>query len=298
MPAARMPAAEVHIDEALVRRLVDSQFPQWAHLDLEAVASPGWDNALFRLGPELVVRLPRRQLGAELVPNEHRWLAELAPRLPLPIPVPVGRGVPAAGYPWPWSVCRWFPGRRAADVELGDEEQRALAAALGRFLTALHVPAPPDAPGNPWRGVPLAARAETTDRHLATLSERADIADLSARWQEALAAPAWPGPALWIHGDLHPANLLVDDGRLTAVLDFGDLTAGDPANDLSVAWMLFSPGERALLRRTVAADAATWARARGWAVALALAYLANSADNPVIEGIGHRTVAAVLADAA
>jgi aminoglycoside phosphotransferase (APT) family kinase protein len=297
MPAARMPAAEVPIDAALVRRLVDSQFPRWAGLDLEAVDSPGWDNALFRLGPELVVRLPRRQLGADLVPNEHRWLPQLAPLLPLPVPMPLGRGVPGSGYPWPWSICPWFPGRRASDVEFRDSERRDLASTLGRFLNALHAPAPPDAPDNPWRGVPLEARAEATDRYLASVSELSDAVALGALWQEALTVPPWEGPALWIHGDLHPANLIVDGNRLTAVVDFGDLTAGDRATDLSVAWMLFGPDERALFRQSVGADEATWARARGWAVSLTLAYLANSADNPVIEGIGRRAASAILAEA-
>lgn len=294
MPPRRMPAPDVPIDADLVRLLVADQFPQWAALEIVPVESPGWDNALYRLGPELVVRLPRRVLGAELVPNEQRWLPVLAPRLPLPVPVPLGCGVPGAGYPWPWSVCRWLPGRSVAEGGLRGVEVGALASSLGAFLAALHVPAPPDAPRNPWRGVPLADRDEATRGYLADLRGEVDTGTLGAMWDEALLAPSWRGPDVWIHGDLHPANLLLHEHRLHAVVDFGDVCAGDPATDLAVAWTLL-PGEaRGLLRRAVGADDDTWARARGWAVSLSLAYLANSADNPLIAGIGRRGVTELL----
>lgn len=295
MPPRRMPAADVPIDTDLVRRLVADQFPHWAGLEMAPVESPGWDNALFRLGPELLVRLPRRALGAELVPNEQRWLPVLAPTLPLPVPVPIGCGVPGAGYPWPWSVCRWLPGRSVADAGLAGVDPGALADSLGAFLAALHVPAPPDAPRNPWRGVPLAERDEATRGYLADLEGELDVAGLRALWDEALGLPAWRGPDVWVHGDLHPANLILHEHRLHAVVDFGDLCAGDPATDLSVAWMLLPSEARDRLRAAGGADDDTWARARGWAVSLSLAYLANSADNPIIEGIGHRTVAELLA---
>jgi aminoglycoside phosphotransferase (APT) family kinase protein len=293
------PAAEVDIDAALVRVLLVEQHPDLAHLPLEVVAS-GWDNALVRLGDELVVRLPRRAAGAALVDHEHRWLPELASMLPLPVPAPVRTGRPGAGYPWAWSVCRWVPGViAAADPPL---DPLRLARDLGAFLAALHVPAPPGAPHNPYRGIPLADRAERFEEHLALVAPTVDASALRACWAEAVAAPSWGRPPVWVHGDLHPANLIVRDGVLAAVIDFGDLTAGDPATDLAVAWMVLPPAARPALRAAAggatAVDDATWTRARGWALALALAYLAGAADEPVITRIGRHTLAAVLADPA
>jgi aminoglycoside phosphotransferase (APT) family kinase protein len=300
MPApAPKPAAEVDVDAPLVARLLAEQHPDLAHLPLEPVGS-GWDNALVRVGDGLVARLPRRAVAAEVVAHEHRWLPELAPTLPLPVPVPVRTGRPGAGYPWPWSLCRWEPGVVAA----ADPAFDPLVAArhLGAFLAALHVPAPLDAPRNPFRGVPLADRVERFEDHLGLVAAIVDAAALRACWADALAAPPWDHPAVWVHGDLHPANLVVHDGRLAAVLDFGDLTAGDPATDLAVAWMLLPAAARPALRAAAGAgaaiDDATWARARGWAVALGLACLAGAADEPLISRIGRRTMTAVLADPA
>jgi aminoglycoside phosphotransferase (APT) family kinase protein len=292
-PAADMPAAEVDLDPALVRSLLEEQHPDLADLPLTPLAF-GWDNAVLRLGDDLVVRLPRRSLAAALVGHEQRWLPSLAPSLPLPVPFPVRVGRPSAalGYPWSWSVCPWLPGdvagRRPPD-DLADA-----ARVLGAFVRALHVPAPPDAPVNPYRGVPLSARDASLHDWLDRLADTLDPAPILARWTRHLETPAWRGAALWLHGDLHPANLLVHDGRLSAVIDFGDLTSGDPAGDLFVAWMLFPPAARAVFRDAAGdVDDDTWDRAEGWALLMALAYLANSADNPLITAIGHRTLAAL-----
>jgi aminoglycoside phosphotransferase (APT) family kinase protein len=287
------PPAEVDIDADLVGRLLAEQHPDLAHLPRRVVAS-GWDNVMVRIGNDLVARLPRRTLSAGHAEHELRWLPELAPRLPLPVPAPVRAGLPGCGYPWAWSICPWLPGRPAHTEPLADPD--AVAVALGRFVTALHVPAPADAPVNPYRGVPLAERHERFEAHLAVLAGRVDAAAVRERWAPLAGAPPWDGPPVWLHGDLHPDNLLVHDGRLAAVVDFGDLTAGDPGVDLAAAWMLLPPASRPLLRHEAGADDATWARAQGWALALALAMLAGSADDPVISGIGQRTLTAVLAD--
>jgi aminoglycoside phosphotransferase (APT) family kinase protein len=295
--AQNTPAAEVDISAELVRRLLAEQHPDLAHLSLTVLAS-GWDNVILQLGDNFLVRLPRRAIAAELVRHEQRWLPELAPRLPLPIPAPVRVGLPGLGYPWAWSVLPRLPWHNAARTPPAD--LGAAADTLGRFLGALHTPAPPDHPINRVRGVPLAARNAATVGRIADLDATIDAAAARRGWQAALDVPPWTGEPRWLHGDLHPANILVDDGRLSAIIDFGDITAGDPATDLAAAWMLLPTSEHASLRdgyRTTndaAIDDHTWARARGWALALSLAMLAHSADNPMMADIGRRTLTSSL----
>ena len=292
VPASEQPAAEVDIDAGLVRRLLDEQHPDLASLDLELVAA-GWDNVMFRLGRDFAVRLPRRQVAVPLIEHEQRWLPELAKRLPVPIPAPVRVGVAGCGYPWPWSVCPWLPGTMAATAVL---DELGVADDLARFLTALSTPAPADAPANPVRGVPLQERDESMRTRLAQVAELVDVVAVRAEWDRALRVQEWQGPPMWLHGDLHPANLLVERGRLSAVIDFGDITAGDPATDLLVAWTVLGPGARQRLRVAVDADEATWRRGRGWALLHGVACVSSSADNELIAAIGRRTVAEVLAD--
>jgi len=289
-----MPAAEFHVSLGLVRRLLAAQQPDLAHLPV-AVMANGWDNLICRLGGELVVRLPRRAMGANLIVHEQRWLPVIAQRLPLPIPAPVRTGRPALGYPWPWSIVPFLPGRVAAEEPPADLADAA--ADLGRFLGALHVPAPPDAPVNPFRGVPLAERSAVVAENAGILSGLIDRRAVTRMWDAVVATPRWDGPPVWLHGDLHPANILVDRGRISGVIDFGDITSGDPAADLSVAWMFLPARYHDAFRAASehGADDETWARARGWALALSLAFLAHSADNPLIAGIGQRTIETVLA---
>jgi aminoglycoside phosphotransferase (APT) family kinase protein len=269
--------------------------PDLEALDISPLAE-GWDNAIFRLGPELVVRLPRREVAVELLEHELRWLPELAPVLPLRIPAPVRAGHPAAAYRWPWSVCPWLPGDVAERAVIDDISEAATA--MGRFVAALHRPAPADAPRNPVRGVPLADRAAVTLERIETIADLIDASAVRSCWDHLVATPTWAGPRLWVHGDLHPLNILVNDGRVSAVIDFGDLNAGDPATDLSIAWMLFPPELRPVFRAEAGdVDDDTWERGKGWALALSLAYIANSSDHPAIAQIGARTLAAVLADA-
>ena len=291
MTFAPKPAAEVDIDVPLVRALLREQHPDLAHLRPVKVAE-GWDNALFRLGDELAVRLPRRAASAALIAHEQRWLPELSVGLPLPVPVPVRVGVAGPTFRWAWSVVPWLPGRSlllAPSLDGGE-----MADTLGRFLRALHRPAPVDAPTNPWRGVPLAARTDALQRHLQQLDGVVDRAAILALWDRVLAAPTWTGPALWIHGDLHPGNLLACDGRLSGVIDFGDLTAGDPATDLSVVYMLPRAVRSSFEAWSGDEPAAVQLRARGWALALGLAYLAHSRDEDAMAMLGERALDAAL----
>ena len=293
-----MPAAEIDVSPDLVRRLLAAQHPDLAHLPVEVMTN-GWDNVICRVGSELLARMPRREMGARLIVNEQRWLPVLQPRLPLPVPAPVRTGQPGLGYPWPWSVVALIPGQVAARTPPADPRDAAVS--MGRFLAALHTAAAPDAPPHASRGVPLADRGEVFAENLAILGDRVDHTAVMRVWGPAVASPRWDGPPLWLHGDLHPANILVHQGRISGVIDFGDITSGDPAADLSVAWMLLPAAHHDVFQnayRTAAthpADEACWARAKGWALTLGVVCLAHSADNPLIAGIGQRTITAVLA---
>lgn len=298
---ADMPGAEIAIDAPLVRSLLDAQHPDLAASPIERVAV-GWDNEVWRLGDALAVRLPRRSMGADLLAREQAWLPALAARLPLPVPTPVRVGVPdeRVGYPWAWSIVAWVAGDTAlAHPPL---DRMATATTLGRFLAALHVPASPEVtPNVADRGAPLARRDAALRPRLARLAPAARERALSI-WEDALATPPWSGPPVWVHGDLHPGNVLVDDaGALASIIDWGDIGAGDPAVDLSVGWMLLTEAERPALRAEAtidgaAVDDATWVRARASALAHALAVLANSDDHPVLAAMGRHTLDQVLAD--
>ncbi len=296
--AAKMHADEVDIDAELVRRLVETQLPAWAGLSLERVVSSGTDNALYRLGADLVVRLPRIDWAVGQVEKEQRWLPVLGPQLPLDVPVPVAVGSPDLGYPWSWSVYRWLEGELATVDRLADE--RGAAYTLGQFVASLQRidasggPAPGD--HNSWRGVDLAEREPFTSEAIASLHGLIDVDAVTSAWQRALAAPAWDSGPRWIHGDLQPGNLLAVDGRLSAVIDFGCLGVGDPACDLLVAWNLFSGEARDAYRAAVGVDDATWTRGIGWAVSTAVVALDYyRGTNPVLVAGAYRALSEILA---
>jgi len=297
--AGKMHADEVETDAALVRRLLAGQFPPWAELPIERVASAGTDNALYRLGDELAVRLPRIGWAAVHVGKECEWLPRLAPRLPLALPVPVAKGEPAEGYPFSWSVCRWLPGENATVERIGDQLQAALD--LAQFVTALQRI---DATAGPaagrhisFRGMPLAIRDAQVRTAIASLDDMIDAGAASAAWKAALGVPEWRRAPVWFHGDLQSGNLLVVGSRLSAVIDFGCAGVGDPAVDMSVAWNLFAGEAREVYRAALAVDDATWARGRGWALCCALIALPYYRDtNPVLAAISRYAIEQVLAD--
>lgn len=291
---AEIPAAEVGIDAALVSRLLVEQCPHLVDARLEPFAN-GWDNELFALGPNLLVRLPRREAAAELIVHEITFLPRLAPRLPVPVPVPVFAGRPADDFPWRWTVVPRLPGTSAAEVQVPG--RAAAAPGLAAFLTALHLPADADAPVNPFRGVPLTDKVGIWPQRIRKVAGQQAAAD----WLRAAAVPAWPGPPLWLHGDPHPMNLLLgSDGSLQGVIDFGDLCGGDPASDLATAWLMFDAPARARFREQCDLsgiyDPAIWLRAWAWALGLACAFALSSDNMPALAGIARHGLTETLAN--
>lgn len=271
------------IDEGLVQRLLTKQFPQWADLPVSPVPRSGMDNATFRLGPDLSVRLPRYERWAGQVEREHRWLPWLASQLPIPISEPLAQGEPAEGYLFPWSVYRWLDGETATTEGLADPH--ATAKELAAFVRALQRIDPTGGPGPQWsnafRGVPmgderdsLASEARVRPK-IAELNGVVDTDALTAVWQAALRAPAWDREPVWVHGDLAVGNLLAVDGRLSAIIDFGTLAVGDPAVDVLPAWTFLPAEARNTFRDALDVDDATWARGRGWALAGSLPVLSD-----------------------
>jgi len=293
-----MQPGKVDIDASLVSQLVATQFPQWAHLSIRPVEFGGWDNRTFHLGEQMTVRLPSAAAYSLQVEKEQRWLPRLAPQLPLPIPVPLAMGQPADGYPWHWSVYRWLDGEIATTESITDLRQFAID--LARFLIALYridpTGGPPPGPHNFFRGGSLTVYDGETRQALKTLDGQIDTGMAAEVWEAALAS-SWPGPPVWVHGDVSSGNLLVEEGRLSAVIDFGSSAVGDPACDLYIAWTFFDEKSRDTFRAALPLDGATWARGRGWTLWKAMITLAEHMDaNPDKAGIARRVINEVLAD--
>ncbi|GAB3903004.1 hypothetical protein GCM10029964_094310 [Kibdelosporangium lantanae] len=280
------------IDAALARRLVDTQFPQWTGLPLRRHTPAGSDHVIYRLGDELSVRLPRHAGAITQAEKEAEWLPRLAPHLPLAVPVPVEVGEADFGYPWPWAVSRWLAGEVATVDALSDSHEAAHA--LAGFLTALHgfdADAPDDLTGQP-----LAARDASTRSAITEVGAAFDPTAMTELWDAALDAPSWSRPPAWFHGDFHTGNLLTASGRLSAVIDFGELGVGDPARDLIIAFTLMSAETRATFRAALDVDDDTWTRGRGWALATGLtAYTCYAAVDPHVAAQTTRQISQALA---
>lgn len=285
------------IDAALVRHLISSQFPQWAALPVTAVEPGGWDNRTFRLGDRMIVRLPSAAAYALQVEKEQAWLPRLAPQLPVPIPVPLAEGHPDAHFPWPWSVYGWLDGETARDTLPGDLV--AFAQDVAAFLTALQkadaTGGPLPGPHNFQRGGPPAFYDAQARQALADLVGRIDTTAAAEVWDTALAS-RWEPPPVWFHGDIAWGNLLVRDGRLGAVIDFGTSGIGDPACDLVIAWTLFEGESRAAFRAGLSLDAATWTRGRGWGLWKALITAAGIDANQAEAERSRRVIDQILDD--
>jgi len=286
----RMHDDELELDEALAHRLLAEQFPNWSELPLRRIEPSGTDNAIFRLGDELSVRLPRRDGPTKPESKELDWLPQLASRLPLEVPVPVAQGRPGVGYPWFWEIHSWVEGETVPVEEI--DAVRA-ARDLAALVLALQQVEPTGAP--PGRGVPLAER----DSEFRFWLERFDgDSRVSAEWERALAAPPWDGPPVWHHGDLDCRNWLVRDGRISGVIDWGAMGVGDPACDVMVAWKLHSHEARDAFRAALPTDDATWERARGWAVSQAVGALSyyTPENNPSLYHEGEKWLELVLSE--
>lgn len=268
MPAHKMHVDELDTDEALVRRLLAAQFPHWAELPIAALPFGGTDNAIYRLGDELSVRMPRRSdWAAGSVDKEFEWLPKLASLLPLPVPTPIARGAAGEGYPHEWSVFSWLDGEDATGAPL---DLRRAALDLAELLGTLWRIDPSGGPPAGGRGGSLHPRDEWVRAGIEALGDLIDAAAVTAAWDAALAAPEWDGPPVWIHGDLDARNLLVRDARITGVLDWNSICVGDPACDVKVAWAVLDAETRPVFRDLLEIDDATWARGRGWALSQAM----------------------------
>ena len=267
---------KIHINSTLAQQLIATQFPQLADLPIKPVEPGGWDNRTFRLGEHMNIRLPSAAQYASKIEKEYHWLPKLAPLLPLTIPTPLAVGRPTEEYPFPWSIYQWIDGETASINNIADSSQCAID--LATFLIALqHI----DSTGGPiagqhnfYRGGNLKIYNTETQLAIKKLKNQYDTNVVQKIWNKAINSQ-WNNPPVWIHGDISPANLLVKNGKLIAVIDFGGLGIGDPACDLAIAWTFFNKKDRNTFRTTLAVDNATWERARGWALWKALIIVAQ-----------------------
>ena len=295
----KMHVDQLDIDVSLVRRLLAEQFPHWTDLPIVRVKSAGTENAIYRLGDDLAIRLPYRPVNTTQVDKDHRWLPLLSPHLPLPIPVPVAKGTPDEGYPSQWSVCRWLPGENVTLDRLVDPSQAAKE--LAKFIHTLQQidSSGGPAPGahNFFRGIPLADRDGYTRAAIAKSTSLVDSDAVTTTWERDLQPPAWGEPPVWIHGELVPGNLLALSGQLSGVIDWGGLAVGDPATELLPAWNLFQHESRDAFRTEIDVDDATWARGRGLALSVALVALPYYLEtNPIIVRWARHMIDEVLKD--
>jgi len=288
----------IEISVSLVRQLVATQFPQWANFEIRPVEFDGHDNRTFHLGDEMSVRMPSHERYVGHVSSEQKWLPKLSQHLPLPIPEPVGVGKPGPDYPWPWTVNRWVQGDNASLDNIYDLNE--FAKDLAGFLNALQAVDAADAPkpgkDNFYRGGQLSMYDSEARECIEALSNVIDTSAAKTVWDLALEA-TWKHAPVWIHGDIAVGNLLVRNGKLCAVIDFGQLAAGDPSCDTTIAWTLFSDSSKEVFQAEFNVDDATWARGRGWALWKALLGLkAHRANNPQNAVIAKEVILNILAE--
>lgn len=294
MVSNKTPEAEYTINEALVHQLLKKQHPDLADLPI-IVLDEGWDNQMFRIGKSYLMRLPRREMASPLIANEQHWLPKIADQLPLPISRPVRFGTSGFGYPCSWSILPWIEGTSADLCGPTIDHVEAFVA----FLQALHVPAPQNAPLNPYRGVPLKTRAKSAEARMEKLQAHYPdlIAPLTKIWKTALNCPIDMDDT-WIHGDLHAKNVLMHQGKISGVIDWGDITSGDRATDLAAIWMLFSDKDvrqKAIDLFGTSMTENTWLRAKGWAILFGCLLLYTGInDHPRHKAMGEKTLIRII----
>ncbi len=292
-------SANVEITVALVRQLIDSQFPQWAKLPIKPVEFSGWDNRTFHLGETMSVRLPSAEGYTPQAAKEQRWLPILAPHLPLPVPTLLAQGKPTDYFPWKWGVYGWIDGETANRKRIGNLDE--FAKTLAYFLRCLSlidpIGGPPAGAHSAYRGAPLSVYDGETRQAIDVLRSEVEATTATEIWELALAS-TWQGPPVWFHGDMASGNLLVQNGRLSAVLDFGCCGIGDPACDLVIAWTFLDENSRAIFRAELELDTTTWSRGRGWALWKALITLREHlhTNNKAKANEARRTIDAVFSD--
>lgn len=284
---------------SFVHKLISEQFPNWADLPINRFNSSGTDNIIYRLGKNMAVRLPSNEGGSLQIKKEYQWLPFIEKHLPVSVPTPIALGNPIEEYPWHWSVYKWIDGEDAITGRMDDPYQVAID--LGQCVKVLQRidPSGGPTPGdhNFWRGVPLTMRDEYVREAIANLQNDIDTNLATLAWEAALKAPIWGKDPVWIHGDLLAGNLLINQGRLCAIIDFGGLGIGDPACDWLFAWSLLSVKTREKLRKELSVDEATWERGRGWALSVGLIALPYyKISNPVFAGIARRLIEEALED--
>jgi aminoglycoside phosphotransferase (APT) family kinase protein len=287
----------VTIDEALVGQLVQRQFAQWSNLPVVKVVPGGWDNRTFRLGKELLVRLPSAQRYVAQVEKEQVWLPKLASVLPLPIPAPIAMGKPGSGFPWVWSIYQWQEGVTVDQARI--ENSDGLAFDLARFLTSLYKAdasrGPPPGQHNFYRGGDLAVYADEARAAIVQLGKTIDGPACTVLLEDALASK-WQNPPVWVHGDVTPGNLLTINGELSAVIDFGSSAVGDPSCDMAIAWTYFDRSGREVLRRELGLDEAAWTRGKGWALWKALITMSGNSSNQKMLSLAQTTLQALTSE--
>ncbi len=285
---------EISIDMQLIRQLLIEQFPQYSEHSIKRIQSDGTDNAIFRLGPDLCIRMPRIKEADKQIILEQQWLPKIAPSLPLATPTLIGKGHPNNDYPLHWSIYRWLKGCDAFTEENIDLNQSAID--FAHFILDLQKIDTINAPLS-RRGTPLIERDTAVRQIIEALKNDLNPHTVTRIWEDCLQAPTWDKPSVWTHGDLLPANLLIQKGRLSAVIDFGLMGIGDPACDLIPAWSLFTGESRTLFRRTLNIDDATWMRGRGWALSIALIiipYYKNT--NPGLTAVASKIISEILSE--
>lgn len=279
---------KIEITEGFVKNLIEEQFPQYAHLPVKTVPVQGWDNRTFRLGEEMLVRLPSAGKYMRQIKKEHKWLPKLASNLPLPIPVPLALGKPSKDYPWKWSIYKWLEGQSANSIEMDEETLQNVAAQLAHFLNKLHQFAPSEAPPpglhNWWRAAHTSVYDADTRVLIKKLGHVIDSKKALALWKKAIGSK-WNKDPVWVHGDVASGNILVKDNNLSAVIDFGCMGVGDPACDLTIAWTFFKNTSAEIFKKAINLDPDTWARARGWALWKALYELSVLEDHSSSEAL-------------